>query len=513
MRVSLLVMLLATAPLARAEEAANPTDPAPADAPVAEAAVAVPPLTLEPSVTGYLDSRLTYTHVPGGRLLPSRDVPAFANITEANFQLKLRWGDRALAYVDASYFYQRGQLFFDTDKDGQRFWIPDHDVPALRPLAVVSELYGNYDFSEHVRLTLGKKRIVWGPGFAQNPTDLLNPPKDPTDPTFQRAGSWLGRLEFPYEKFTFSLVGAARTLRQYGGLPSSLVYYPDYPTAEALKDRTDDRDGQPHFAAAARLYVLWHDTDVNLLYFFSNLSNDAYEHKNRGGLSLSHVFGNWEVHLEALAQTGSSRLYANPACVKDLASLAGCGFAHTSIAARDRLGDTALTPRVLAGTRYMLDDGGILSLEYDYVGDGYTKDEFADYVRLVLHGQQALARLPAGVPRPALPGATASDPGSPQKFTFDPLRRHYLFVTWQQPQVHDDFTLAATVILNLQDLSGQLVPSVTWSAREWLNLTATVFAPLPGAKSLAVDVDGKTYSEYGLVPADWRAFVSARAFF
>lgn len=486
-------------------------------APAAEPAAAPEPepaIQLEQQLTGYLDTRETFQHVPTGRLLPSRDVPAWLNTTEANFQLKLRWGDRGLAYVDASFFHQSGFGFYDVGSDGNRASIDDHDVASIRPLAIVSEAYGTVNFGDHARLTLGKKRIVWGPGFAQNPTDLLNPPKDPTDPTFQRAGSWLGWLEFPFETFTISLVGAAKTLRQYGGLPTSLLYYPDHPTAEAVKDPVlDDRDTDPHFSTAARAYILWHDTDINLFYFFSNRYNDAFEYKHRAGFSVSRVFGEWELHLEALAQLGSSRVYANADCVASVAALGACGLTGKTIAARDRLDDGSFTPRVLAGARWTLDNNGLLSLEYSYLGDGYTKDEFSNYVSLLKYGQQALAQLPPGAPRPSLPGQQAADPGSPQKFTFDPLRRHYAFVTWQQPQIKDDFTLQATLILNLADLSGQFVPGVVWSAREWLNLSAAVFVPVPGIESLGVDVGGQNYVEYNLSPVQFRAYLSARAFF
>jgi hypothetical protein len=524
-RASLLLGLLLAAPsAARADEAAagaveEKLNDGSISAPEPEATPppgqeAPPPVALETTVQGYLDTRQTYTHLAGGRLFPARETPAWSSITEGNVQLRLRWGDQGTAYVDASFFHQAGRFFQADTADGGLEPFDDHDVPALRPAAIISEAYATKNFGDHARLTLGKKRIVWGPGFAQNPTDLLNPPKDPTDPTFQRAGSWLGWLEFPFETFTLSFVGAAKTLRQYGGLPSALLYYPDHPTAEAVKDPSlDDRDTDPHFSAAARAYFLWRDTDVNLFWFFGNRYNDAFEHKHRAGFSLSRVFGEWEVHVEALGQFGSPRVYASAECVASVSALGACAMAGKSVAARDRLTSDAFTPRVLAGARWTLEDNGLLSLEYYYLGDGYTQDEFRDYVSLLHYGQKALAALPAGAPRPSLPGQQASDPGSPQKFTFDPLRRHYLFVTWQQPQVRDDFTLSATLLLNLQDLSGQLVPGVTWSVREWLNLSTAVFVALPGPSALGVDVDGRNYTEYGLFNSDWRAFVSARAFF
>ena len=104
--------------------------------------------------------------------------------------------------------------------------------------------------------------------------DLLNPPKDPTDPSLQRAGAWLARVELPTERFTVSLVAAARVLEEYGGVPSRLAVYPSY-------DPRDD--GQVHVAGAARIYALVADTDVNVEYVFTNLYNDAFRNKSRVG--------------------------------------------------------------------------------------------------------------------------------------------------------------------------------------------------------------------------------------
>ena len=110
------------------------------------------PAALETTVNGYLDQRLTGQRVRTGGLLPGAEVPRFINLTEANFQLKLRWGGKGLALGDASFFYQRAADFPGVEKD----------LPAYRPLAVMSELYGGYAFTEHLNLTLGKKRVVWG---------------------------------------------------------------------------------------------------------------------------------------------------------------------------------------------------------------------------------------------------------------------------------------------------------------------------------------------------------------
>ena len=59
---------------------------------------------------------------------------------------------------------------------------------------------------------------MWGPGFAANPLDLLNPNKDPTDPAFQRAGAWMARVEVPLESLALTVVYAPQVTAQSSGL-------------------------------------------------------------------------------------------------------------------------------------------------------------------------------------------------------------------------------------------------------------------------------------------------------
>src|SRR5262245_35537764 len=155
-------------------------------------------------VNGYLDTRFQGTGVRTGGLLPTQDVPTWSMLAEGNIQLKVFIGRSAFVYSDLSLFYQTGGLYYAKDASGKDIRVPDHDVPSLRPLIVPAELYVSYGPRPWLSLLAGRKRIIWGGAFAFNPTDLINPPKDPTDPSFQRAGAWLFRAEAPLEKLTVS---------------------------------------------------------------------------------------------------------------------------------------------------------------------------------------------------------------------------------------------------------------------------------------------------------------------
>jgi hypothetical protein len=462
--------------------------PAPAD-PTPEGSTGEARLRLETTVNGYLDTRFTAQHLRSDSLISTADTPRLANLTEGNFQLKLRWGDKGFALADASFFYQGAG-----DYPG-----PDHDVAAYHSLAVISELYGSYWLTPHANLTLGKKRVVWGPGFVINPTDLLNPPKDPTDPSLQRAGAWLARLEFPYDKVTLSFVGAAQVLSESGGVPTDLLFYPSW-------NRTPPAgDDQTHFAAAARFYALIADTDVNVEYTFTNLYNDAFRKKSRVGLSFSRiVFKALEVHVEALGQLGSARAYVDPACVIDLAAALACG--PTGLAPLSKLGSKTPVVRGLAGARYTFDDESMLGADYALYTDGFDDDQWRAFLRGL-----ALARA-NGLPTASFLGTPGgAGGGTPQKFTFQPLRRQYLVATYSKPRIKDDFTLNVTLIASLQDLSAQIAPQVVWQIEEWVSVTVQGFIPLPALNP--TDVDGTAYGEFALAPSDWRALASLRVFY
>lgn len=474
---------------------------------VEAAAEPAPASRLETTVTGFLDTRTVYQHPrPAG--LSGTEAPQLANLTEGNVQLRLRFDPRAFASSDLSLFWQKAGVYASGGA---------HDVTAYRPQVVVSELYGSYEVGPHLQLTLGKKRVVWGPGLAQNPMDFVNPAKDPTDPANQRAGAWIGRVELPFETMTLSLVGAAKVLRQYAGLPTTLVYYPSFPTAEAAAHTADDdRDLQPHFALAARVYWLVADTDLNLVWAFTNLYNDAFQHKNRLGLSVSRAFGGLEAHVEAALQTGSSRAWPNEACAADAAALEACVAGGVALAAHTQLDSHAFSPRVLAGGRYMFGDNAMLSVEYVFNGEGLDAKGFAQFAQLAAAGK-ALAgsdpRAAAALASALNGGAQSADPGSPQRFHFEPLRRHYLFASYAKPQIADDFTLGASLVSSLSDLSGQLGPYVTWAPREWLSLNLTAYLGLPSPGRLGAEVGGRRYGELALEPANWSAAFSARAYY
>ena len=269
--------------------------------------------------------------------------------------------------------------------------------------------------------------------------------------------------------------------------------YPDYPPATGL----DTRDQTSHYLVAGRLYALLANTDINLIYTFSNAYQDAFRNKSRLGLSLSrYFFTDYELHIEAQLARGSARNFPVHDCV---AAPSLCG---DSPFVPSKLDSTTFYPQVIVGSRRMFADESLLSVEYYYRRDGYSDQEFADAVAL-----QAYAK--------NLPSTTSDNTGSalPQRYAFDPLRRHYLIVSYSKPRIHDDWTVGAVLVAGLRDLSGVFSPSVSWNAREWLNLGLYGFVPIRALGVGETKVGEKSYSEYSLSPYTFRVLFEARAYY
>jgi len=447
-------------------------------------------------VQGYLDTRVQFTRSRVDGVMDTRDQPELWVLLEGNVQLKHAYAERGFVSADLSLFAQAAGIFRTLDENGNEVVVADHPVPASTPLVSLSEMYLSQDVRPELNLLLGRKRVVWGAGFAANPADPLNPPKDPTDPTFQRAGAWMARVEVPLERFTFTALFAPQVTAQSSGIPSRFLYQPsDDPAA----------DGLPHYLVGARAYALVADTDLNLIAYFSQRHRDPLADSVRVGASFSRIFFDaLELHAEALGFAGSPRVYPTHECLTDMVAAGACLSRGTPVLERRRADGEGLTARALLGARYQPDDNTILQAEYLFQSDGYTRRDLQSFVNAL----GLLRTLGQGF-------ELGPSDGTPQKLSFDPLGRHHLFLSFQRMKIQDDFTVAAMAIASLTDLSGLFSPSVSWQAQEWLTLTAAGFIPFPGATAWSAKVPGTDapVSEYTLLPMEYRAVLQARAYY
>ena len=124
---------------------------------------------------------------------------------------------------------------------------------------------GDFDF------TLGRRMVRWGVGYAFTATGVLDPPRDPTNPTDRlnlNEGRDLVKTDFVHGPHAFSLAWSTAALA---------------PAASNL-----------HSTTAFRYNVLVHGFDTSLI-AGDDRGGDAF-----GGLTFTRVFGQaWELHGEA----------------------------------------------------------------------------------------------------------------------------------------------------------------------------------------------------------------------
>jgi hypothetical protein len=277
-------------------------------------------------------------------------------------------------------------------------------------LFLPNELYVESRVVGPLYLLAGRRRVVWGSGLAANPTDLINPVKNPLDVEQQRAGAFLFPLvEVVTKWITLSaLVAPSSTFNRYG-LPTGLDFT------------------QP--LVAARLYFLVKGTDVNLMYFY-----DHARRRHQGGLSLARYFvDKVEVHAEALAHQGASDLPPVPI-------VPACGEIAPAFG--------KASGSVIAGGRLDLADQTFLSAEYYFRGDGFDHTGYDQYRTASPCTRAALA---------ALPSEPGPQPGHPIDPVFFLLRQHYLALTFVRPHLTaerlEKIALSASAIWSLEDLS------------------------------------------------------------
>lgn len=492
------------------------------------------------SVTGFVSERAQLTLPSLSSPLSTRDLPQLQSLTEGSALLRLRLLDDTLTVVvDGSAFFIAQGIYADA-VDGEHFEVvEDHDVPA-DPRVVFAEAYARLQPFEHLDITVGKRRVVWGTGMSFNPTDILNPPRDPTDGALQRTGIPLVLVETPFDGFTLSTFFAPAILEEKAGIPSALLWWPEVPPREVVQnpEAVDPRDDRQHWAGALRASALVLDTDINVWGLVVNeYGLDARENSPRLALSLSRIFFEiHEVHGEVLVQQGSDRLRVDADCVDDdvqaegpsagvPVALAGCARAGTAPLTRDRFDDDGVYPRLLVGTRSMFGDGTTLTLEYLYQADGFTQAEW-DHMATLQTRVGELTR--SGRLDPAAVLSTGTDAsGQPARLAVAPQRQHHLVVNYSRPQIFDDFTVNATAIVALEDLSSILTGAVQWQATEWLQLSVWAFVPTPSLPralhSFGVEgaedvlwpavVDGVPMGEYDALPFSARGLLEARVFF
>ncbi|MCD6432482.1 MAG: hypothetical protein J7L21_00430, partial [Sulfurimonas sp.] len=145
----------------------------------------------------------------------------------------------------------------------------------------INELYVEAKLDKNHTLLVGKESLQWGKGYFFNPVAFFDRPKDPTQPTKTREGFIL--TKYSYNKSFNSVLKNISFDIVY--LPSSETINKDYYTQ--VTNSKDANNG------AMRLYMLLYDTDVDIIYRYSDITED------RVGIDFSkNIQTNFEIHGE-----------------------------------------------------------------------------------------------------------------------------------------------------------------------------------------------------------------------
>jgi hypothetical protein len=306
-----------------------------------------------------------------------------------------------------------------------------------------------------IRLEAGKRAQRWGKGYAFSPVGFVERVKDPNDPTLSREG--------------FVMLGGSVT-RSYDGPLQTVTFMPLLvPTGDDLN--TDFGPGD-HANPAARLSLLYRDTDIDLLYLGGGARSA------RVGADFSR---NLASHIEIHGEWAYVRALDQP-----LLDAAGD-------LARSR--DSAHS--VLLGLRYLSASEVTTIVEYYHNGGGYDAGELRDYFAFVDDGYTRFAAtgdsadlLLAREVQNAYARANAG--------------RRYLYLrsSWKEPFDLLYFTPALTAIANLDDRSYQLTAEGSYTGIGNLEIRLRL--------SL---LHGGALTEFGEKPNQGRAELRLRYYF
>lgn len=283
--------------------------------------------------------------------------------------------------------------------------------------ADIFEGYASIKATSNLNMDFGKKVFKWGKGYAWNPVGFIDRAKDPNNP----------------EEALEGYVGAGLDLvKSYDGALQTVAL-----TTVALpawRGVNEDFGVQDNVNLAAKLYLLYKDTDIDFLWYTGNSRSTRY------GVDFSrNLASNLEVHGELA--------YVPNQTYKVLDESGQLTARETS--------DTSY----LLGLRYLTEHDLTAIVEFYHNDDGYTEGEMErffqkidlGYNQFVTSGDDTLLEQVAVISES---GYTKPQPG-----------RDYLYtrVTQKEPWDILYFTPGMTIILNLDDESFSLSPEMLYT--------------------------------------------------
>jgi hypothetical protein len=305
-------------------------------------------------------------------------------------------------------------------------------------------------------LDAGKKTLMWGKGYAWNPVAFVDRPKDPLDPTLSREGFFVASADY---------------IKSFPGRLKTLAFTPVLvPVYGGINEDFGEED---HLNLAAKLYLLYRDTDIDFL-FLSGGSRSA-----RFGVDFSrNLRTNFEVHGEFAWITNFE---------KRLVDEEG----RTRSSRSD-------VPAVLLGIRYLTSGDTTYIVEYYHNGSGFSVSEMEEFFSFADRGYDTFLETGSEALLGRARNLTEGRYGrmNPMKDYF------YLRVSRKDPFDILYFVPSLTWIANLRDRSFSFSPEILYTGITNLEL-----------RLRGVWIEGGRFTEYGERQNDYRIELRLRYYF
>ena len=310
--------------------------------------------------------------------------------------------------------------------------------------------------SSSLTVSMGKKTLKWGKGYAWNPVAFVDRPKNPDD------------LELSLEGY---IVAAADYIKSLEGPLKTVSLTPVIiPVYEDINDTFGEID---KVNLAGKLYLLIYDTDIDVM-FLSGGSKTA-----RYGVDFSsNITTNFEIHGEFAVIEDYKKRFIDSA-----GNLFEKEFDAESY---------------LAGVRYLTERETTYILEYYRNGEGFTTDEMRDYFSFINTAYDSYFSSGSDVLLKKGLNITEGNYGR-----INPAIEYvYLRISQKEPFDILYFTPSITGISNIADRSFSLSPELLYTGITNLDL-----------RLKAGFIAGENLSEYGERPNDYRVEFRMRYYF
>jgi len=290
----------------------------------------------------------------------------------------------------------------------------------------------DYSLSDAVDITIGKKILKWGTGYAFNPTGVVEPqrsPSDPSDRLGQNEGSKIAEIDY------------------FKGRSSLTFVYVNDARVDSWKWHWGVQE------VAARAYTFLNGLDLSLVAHYRE--GDRLEVGTNG----SYVLGsNLELHAEFLGKKGSSALYHNIITTDDDQQV----FASYPYVPLYRYSNQIFY-KFLLGGQFTFDNGLNIAVEYYRNTEGLTTMEWQRWMKFV--------KFQNGIQQGSVP--VSPDLVAPSRFnllwalqTLSPRGAMQDYCFGREYFAEDRWGIELIEFINAQDFSTVIIPTVSFKLSE-----------------------------------------------